>query len=91
MIDARGLDQLRGAAASGTVGVLRGDDALAINERIWAKYLTSQGIADPQVGGALRASDDVTLRFVPDRWRTWNTGADFEGAFERPGISLPLD
>ena len=91
IVDSRRNDTLGGAAATGALAVLRGEEARALNERVWAKYLTPQGLADERVGGAIRAHDDVTIRLTPDRWRTWNTTADFGGAYEEPGQTYPLD
>lgn len=91
LIDARGSGALRGAAATGVMETLTGETARELNERIWQKYLTEEGLRDPGVGGAIRAHDDVTIRFQPDGWRTWGTDADFGGAFEAPGVSFPLD
>ena len=42
-------------------------------------------------GGAIAATDDVTICLRAGRWREWATSADFDGALERPGIQLPLD
>jgi hypothetical protein len=92
MIDARGSDRpLHGAAAAGSATVIRGDEAMALNELVWAKYLTARGLAHPDVGEAIRAHDDTTIRLVPAGWRTWGTDADFGGALEQPGISHLLD
>jgi general stress protein 26 len=91
LVDSRGPGALRGAAARGRLTVLRGEEARAVNERVWAKYLTAQGLADPRVGGVIRAHDDVTIRLEPERWRTWATDEDFGGALEEPGQTLPLD
>ena len=91
MVDARGPGSERGAAASGPVAVLRGREARQLNDRILERYLTPAGIAAPGVGGALAASDDVTLRIEPGGWRTWSTSEDFEGRLEEPGLSLPLE
>jgi PPOX class probable F420-dependent enzyme len=91
LVDARGGAVLRGAAATGRAAVLDGGEALAWNERVWAKYLTPAGLADPRLGGALRENDVVTIRFAPERWRTWGTDEDFAGAFEAPGLVRPLD
>jgi PPOX class probable F420-dependent enzyme len=91
IVDSRRDDTLGGAAASGPLVVVRGADARELNERVWAKYLTPQGLADERVGGAIRAHDDVTILLTPERWRTWNTTADFGGAYEEPGQTLPLD
>ena len=91
VVDTRGAGALRGAAASGSLEVVRGDAARALNELVWAKYLTPHGLADPRVGGAIRAHDDVTLRLSPGAWRTWGTDVDFGGAFEEPGTAFPLE
>ena len=90
IIDVRGT-MLGGAATTGSLSVLRGAEARDLNDAIARKYLSEEGLAHPQVGGAIRASDDVTIRLDPDGWRTWSTAEDFGGAYEQPGISLPLD
>jgi PPOX class probable F420-dependent enzyme len=91
LVDTHGPGALRGGAATGTVRVVRGDEARALNERVWAKYLTPAGLSHPDVGESIRAHDDVTIVFHPDGWRTWGTDEDFGGALEQPGIALPLD
>ena len=91
LIDTHGPGALRGAAATGTVRVVRGEEAGANNERVWTKYLTPAGIAHPDVGESIRGHDDVTIVFTPDAWRTWGTDEDFGGAFEQPGMTFPLD
>ena len=90
MIDVRGV-LLRGAAATGSLTVLRGGQARELNDAIARKYLSDEGLAHPEVGAAIRASDDVTIRLDPDGWRTWSTADDFGGVYELPGISLPLE
>jgi general stress protein 26 len=91
MVDSRGGGPMRGAATAGQLELLRDDEARAVNERIWSRYLTPAGLADPAVAGALAASDDVTICLRAGRWSSWDTSADFAGALERPGIQLPLD
>src|SRR5207249_3881845 len=51
IVDARGRGALRGAAATASVAVVTGAEALELNERVWAKYLTPRGLDDPRVGG----------------------------------------
>ena len=91
LIDTHGPGALRGAAATGTARVVRGPEALANNERVWAKYLSPAGLAHPDVGVSIREHDDVTIVFTPEQWRTWGTDEDFGGALEQPGIAFPLD
>jgi hypothetical protein len=91
LVHGRGERPLHGLAASGTIAVIRGTDAAALNERVWRKYLTSAGRVHPDVGEAIAGHDDVTLRFTPGEWRAWSTAVDFGGAFELPGVVQPLD
>ena len=82
---------LRGLASTGSLAIVRGETARTLNERLWRKYLTAEGLEHPGLGVAIAEHDDVTLRFTPDRWRSWGTDADFGGAFELPGLVQPLD
>jgi PPOX class probable F420-dependent enzyme len=91
LVDTHGPGPLRGAAATGTVTVARGEEAVALNDRVWAKYLTSAGLVHPEAGIAIREHDDVTIRFRAGTWRTWGTDEDFGGALEEPGVAYPLD
>jgi len=91
LVHGRGEAPLRGIAATGTVTVIRGAEALELNRRLWRKYLTRAGIDHPAVGRPIEEHDDVTIRFTPGAWRSWGTDADFGGSFELPGLVLPLD
>ncbi len=91
MVDSRAPERQRGVSASGAVTVLRGDEARAVNDRILARYLTPAGIAEPGLGGAIAASDDVALRLEPGPWRSWSTAEDFGGLLDAPGLSLPIE
>jgi PPOX class probable F420-dependent enzyme len=91
MIDGRGPGPQRGVAASGPATVLRGAEARAVNDRILERYLTPAGIAAEEVGQKIAASDDVAIRIVVGKWRTWSTSEDFDGFLEAPGLALPLE
>lgn len=91
LVDARGAGPLRGVSASGPATLLTGAEAAAVNARIRARYLSAEGLAEPAVGGAIAAHDDVTIRIEPSMVRSWSTDDDFGGAMEQPGITLPLD
>ena len=91
LIDMRGSGALQGAAAAGTVDVVRGTDARELNEQVWRKYLTAEGLVHPEVGQSIREHDDVTIRFRAVEWRTWRTDEDFGGAMELPGMTYALD
>lgn len=91
MIDSRGPGPQRGVAASGPVTLLQGAPARAMNRRILERYLTPAGVAAPDVGQVIAASDDVTIRIEVGKWRTWSTSEDFDGRLEAPGMALPLE
>jgi len=82
---------LRGIASVGSLAVVRGDAARALNDRVWGKYLTPAGLEHPGLGVAIAEHDDVTLRFTPEGWRSWGTDEDFGGLFEASGLVQPLD
>ena len=91
MIDSRGPGPQRGVAASGPATLLRGAPARVMNGRILERYLTPAGVAAPDVGQRIAASDDVTIRIEVGTWRTWSTSEDFDGRLEAPGMALPLE
>jgi PPOX class probable F420-dependent enzyme len=86
VVDARG-PRVCGVAASGPLEVVGGAAAAALNERIHRRYVTDAGMADRRLGVVLAAGDDVTLRLLPDDWRTW----DLEPVFGDPRLMLTLD
>jgi PPOX class probable F420-dependent enzyme len=69
--DSRGGFDLRGITLTGRAVVLRGPDALAVNRRIHLKYLTERG-RELEVVDRYLATDDVTIRFTPERASSWD-------------------
>ena len=69
--DSRGGFDLRGITLVGRAELLDGDDALATNRRIHLKYVTERG-RDLEPVDRYLATDDVTIRFVPERVSAWN-------------------
>jgi hypothetical protein len=70
VVDARSPGRERWVSASGSVEILRDGEAQGINARIRRRYLTPEGLDGP-VEAALAVADDVTLRLVPETWRSW--------------------
>lgn len=89
VVDARG-PAFRGVAASGRIEIVEGDEALALNERIHRRYVTEQGMAQPDVGGLLTDGDDVTLRLTPERWQEWDLEPFFGTRLADPRLAEPL-
>jgi PPOX class probable F420-dependent enzyme len=69
--DSRGGLDLRGVTMTGRATVEGGAGARAQNRRIHLKYLTERGRALAAVDRYLD-TDDVTIRFVPERIGSWN-------------------
>lgn len=69
--DSRGGFDLRGITLVGRAEIVRGDDALVLNRRIHLKYLTERGRELVAVDRYL-ATDDVTIRFTPERASSWD-------------------
>jgi PPOX class probable F420-dependent enzyme len=89
-VDTRGA-LYAGVAATGPVEVLQGERALELNDRIHRRYVTPRGMDDPALGGLLRDGDDVTLRLVPDRWKSWDMEPYFGRRFGDPELAYPLE
>lgn len=64
--DSPGGVDVRGLTIYGRAEIVRGEEAIAINERIHLEYVSATGLAIPSVADVLGA-DDVTLRIVPER------------------------
>src|SRR5207253_12545 len=71
VVDAREPGHERWASASGTVDIVSGEDAQAINVRIRKRYLTPDALADERIEPVFAAADDVTIRLTPTLWRSW--------------------
>ena len=89
LVDARG-PAFRGVAASGRIELVEGDAALEINARIHRRYVTDAGMADPDLGGSLTASDDLTLRLIPEHWQEWDLEPYFGTKLSDPQLAEPL-
>ena len=89
-VDSRGA-ALAGVSATGPVEVVRGEEALALNDRIHHRYVTAEGMEDFKLGELLRAGDDVTLRLVPDRWHEWDMEPVFGLRFGDLRLVHPLE
>lgn len=72
-----GLD-LRGITLTGRADILREAKALALNRGIHLKYLTAHG-RDLDVVDRYLGTDDITIRFTPEKVSSWNL-ADTEQA-----------
>ena len=96
MIDVRKPGSERGVSASGSAELISGDRSKELNRRIHSRYLSAAAMADPRIEPVFASFDDVTIRFKPDSWFTWDMAALDAQAFGgrlggTPGYLLPLD
>jgi nitroimidazol reductase NimA-like FMN-containing flavoprotein (pyridoxamine 5'-phosphate oxidase superfamily) len=86
-----GMD-LRGALITGSVQIVRGDDARSLNRSIHLRYITPEGLAQDDVARYLVEGDDVTLKIAMDKIVTWNHVDSPAGrAIARSRQFYPLD
>jgi len=71
IVDAREPGSERWVSASGTAEILTGDESQAINYKIRQRYLSQDALNDARIEPGFAASDDVTIRLTPTRWRSW--------------------
>jgi Pyridoxamine 5'-phosphate oxidase len=89
--DSRAGFEVRGVSMTGRVDLVRGTDAAPLVERVHARYVDRAAAHLPAVAGFL-ASDDVALRFVPDRAWTWDQrGTPANAALRGSGGAIPLE
>ena len=89
LIDSRGSGPMRAAATNGPATIIEGDEAKAVAERCWARYLTPAGLEHEGVGGLLRAHDPVCVRISAGTWSWTDQGEIFGGLLESPELVLP--
>lgn len=96
MIDMRKPGSERGVSATGNAELLSGEQSKELNRRIHSRYLSVAAMADPRIEPVFASFDDVTIRFKPESWFTWDMAALDAQAFGgrlggTPGYLLPLD
>jgi PPOX class probable F420-dependent enzyme len=88
--DSRGGFDLRGVTLVGRAELVAGDEAFELNRRIHLKYVTERGLALEPVRSYL-ATDDVTIRFTPERVSSWDLRSTEQGrALAESREFLPL-
>jgi hypothetical protein len=70
-ISRAGLD-LKGVLIKGSVELVEGEEARKINHQIHLKYVTPEGLTDPNVSSYLSNGDDVTVKIHMDNLINWN-------------------
>jgi PPOX class probable F420-dependent enzyme len=73
LVEIRKTGSERWVSGSGRVEILRDEKSRAINSRILRRYLTEEAMADPRVGPAFAAVDDITICLKPESWRSWKS------------------
>lgn len=89
MVDSRGSEPYRGGATHGPVEIIGGEQAAKLRDRVWARYMTPDGLADPGLRDAA-AHDNVVLRISCGAWTWWDMNAVFGALWSERTIS-PLD
>jgi nitroimidazol reductase NimA-like FMN-containing flavoprotein (pyridoxamine 5'-phosphate oxidase superfamily) len=90
-ISRAGLD-LKGVLIKGSVELVEGQEARMINHQIHLKYVTPEGLADPNVASYLSKGDDVTVKIHMDNLINWNLADSNAGrALRVTGRSRQLD
>ncbi|MEA3216094.1 MAG: hypothetical protein QOJ19_2250 [Acidimicrobiia bacterium] len=90
VVDSRGRRAWRGASTSGPAQLItEPGEVQPLRERIMARYMTAQGMADPRVGGRMRVGDNSIIRLTPTKWKWWSVDEMFSNEI-RDGYMLPL-
>jgi PPOX class probable F420-dependent enzyme len=88
--DSRPGFEVCGVSMRGRVDIVRGPEAESLVELVHARYVGADAARLAEVEGFL-ASDDVALRFLPERAWTWDQrGTAADRALRSSGGALPL-
>lgn len=88
--DSRGGFDLRGITLFGRAELVDGAEAIKLNRQIHRKYVEDEGLALDAVRSYL-SSDDVTVRFRPERVSSWDLRTTAQGrALAETGLYRPL-
>ena len=89
--DSRGGFDLRGITLTGRATILRGPEVVSLNREIHLKYLTERG-RDLEPVDRYLGTDDVTIRFTPERASSWDLRSTEQGrTVAETGEFRPLD
>lgn len=89
--DSRPGYEVRGAWLAGRVELVSGPGAAPLVAAVHRRYLEPAAESLP-AARAFLASDDLALRFVPERATTWDeTASDAAAAVRAAGVALPLE
>lgn len=96
MIDSRDPAASCGINVAGTAQLLTGESSQQWNAQLHRKYLSEAALADPKVGPAFAAMDDVTIQITPASVISWDMrqlDQQFLGSAieHNPAYLLPLE
>ena len=90
-ISREGLD-LKGVLIRGPVELVEGEEARKITYQILLRYVTEEGLNDPNVASYLSKGDDITVRIHMEHIVNWNLADSKAGrALRVKGQSRQLD
>ena len=58
-------------SASGTVELMTGEESKQINKKIIQRYVTEEGMNDPNVGPVFEAAGEEVICLTPKTWNTY--------------------
>jgi PPOX class probable F420-dependent enzyme len=88
--DSRAGMDVCGVSLAGSVELVRGAEAVPLIRLVHRRYVSERGLAAPAVEAFL-ASDDVALRFTPERAVTWDERrSEAQRALAESGGAHPL-
>ena len=82
MVDVRGSYSEKGISASGDAIILKDPESNHIKQKIFQRYVSKTGLADPKVGPPFFAANDLTIKIEPKIWIDWDMSVLDEMAFD---------
>lgn len=61
----------RSVSATGTVEIITGEESKEINKKIIQRYVTEQGINDPNIGPVFEVAGEAVICLTPKSWHSY--------------------
>lgn len=68
----RNQGEERSISASGTVEIITGERSKEINKKIMQRYVTKEGLDDPNVGPVFEVAGEVVICLKPNSWHSYD-------------------
>lgn len=75
LIDTRETYTQAGISVQGDAVLVTGEEAHIVRKKVHSKYIKSEALAEPAIGGFFETLDDAAIVLEPSKWIFWDMAA----------------